>query len=473
MTRFNSLNIKQKLTLVLLLTISAGVVLNGTFFMVYERYQTRDQLRHEIEVVSKVAYSQIVAALDFNDASALQESAGSINYDESIDRVCLYNQDLELMANSAAEGVLCPDQPRLVQPGFHGDYFHYVENVMSGDVPLGVIYIRATTDFIETKIQRYFIMTLSVLALIAAMAMLVALALQKSVTSPLSELARTAATITEHKDYSVRATRIGQDELGQLVNAFNAMLDTIELRDRELRQHKVHLEQIVSERTSELKAANRELEAFSYSVSHDLRSPLRAIDGFSQALLEDYSETLDDTGKSYLERVRLASQRMGVLIDSLLRLSRVTRHELVLQDTDISLMCEEVIEDLRERNREREVEFSVQPGMIARCDRTLIRIALTNLLDNAWKYTRKQELPRVDVGVRNGEYFIADNGAGFDMRYADKLFMAFQRLHSSDEFEGTGIGLATTARVIRRHGGDIRAESEPGKGTAFYFSLPG
>ena len=229
----------------------------------------------------------------------------------------------------------------------------------------------------------------------------------------------------------------------------------------------------------ELEATNRELEAFSYSVSHDLRAPLRSIDGFSQILLEDYSGELDEDGKDYLSRVRTASQRMGRLIDDLLGLSRVTRGSMNRERVNLSALAEEVAEGLREARPERKVEFSAQKGLEVWGDRRLLRVALGNLIGNAWKFTAKEPEARVEFGVdeelsargRVPVYYVRDNGAGFEMAYADKLFGAFQRLHGADEFEGTGIGLATVQRIVHRHGGRIWAESELGRGATFYFTL--
>ena len=229
----------------------------------------------------------------------------------------------------------------------------------------------------------------------------------------------------------------------------------------------------------ELEATNRELEAFSYSVSHDLRAPLRSIDGFSQILLEDYADELDEDGKDYLSRVRAATQRMGRLIDDLLGLSRVTRGTMNRERVNLSALAEEVAEDLREARPERTVEFSAQEGLEVWGDSRLLRVALENLIGNAWKFTEKEPEARVEFGVdeelsRKGRvpvYYVRDNGAGFEMAYADKLFGAFQRLHGSDEFEGTGIGLATVQRIVHRHGGRVWAEGEVGRGATFYFTL--
>jgi PAS domain S-box-containing protein len=235
------------------------------------------------------------------------------------------------------------------------------------------------------------------------------------------------------------------------------------------------LEQRVIERTAQLAAVNRELETFSYSVSHDLRAPLRSIAGFSQALLEDYSDQLDEQGRDYLERVQSAGQRMARLIDDLLSLSRVTRTELGSETVQLSELAEIIALELQQLQPERRVDFAITRGLQAQGDAGLLRAALENLLGNAWKFTANQSHAQIEFGAtqRDGQkiFFVRDNGAGFDMTYANKLFGAFQRLHDTNEFPGTGIGLATVQRIINRHNGTIWAEAAVGQGATFYFTL--
>ena len=235
------------------------------------------------------------------------------------------------------------------------------------------------------------------------------------------------------------------------------------------------LEERVHERTLELDAANKELETFSYSISHDLRSPLNTVNGFSQLLVKSNSANLDEKGKHYLERIRLGTEKMGALIDSLLLLSKITRDPLEVAEVDLSKIARRVWQEIRESNPARKAELSLQDHLIATADPAMMLIVMQNLIANAWKYSGKRDSTHIEIGSKllvSGQFafFVKDNGDGFDMAYSDKLFQPFQRLHAPSEFEGTGIGLANVKRVIERHGGRIWANAEPGRGATFYFT---
>lgn len=249
-----------------------------------------------------------------------------------------------------------------------------------------------------------------------------------------------------------------------------------DITDRKRTEQEISiLNETLLHRAAALASSNKELEAFSYSVSHDLRTPLRSIDGFSQALLDDYAKALDDTGRDYLRRVRSAAQRMSHLIDDLLQLSRITRAEIRQQETNISEIVRAVVEELKAQNPQRDVTVTIQDNLWAYCDPRLLRVAIENLIGNAWKYSSRQPKAIIEFGIvmdKPGHtYYVRDNGVGFDMAFAGKLFGAFERLHAPDEFEGTGVGLATVQRIIRRHGGDIWAESAVDSGATFYFTI--
>ena len=243
---------------------------------------------------------------------------------------------------------------------------------------------------------------------------------------------------------------------------------------------RIKIEQQLQIRTAQLETANQELEAFSYSVAHDLRNPITSINGYIWVLEEEYAYLLDEDGKHYLERVRIATERMEQLIDDILRLSQVTKSKMQFDTVDLSRIAKEIVISLRQTSKEREVEFIIPEGIVAQGDEQLLKIVLENLLCNAWKYTRNKPRARIEFGVfQQGintqssvdTYFVRDDGAGFDMAKADKLFGAFSRLHGKNEFEGTGIGLATVQRIVHRHGGKIWADGEVNKGATFYFTL--
>jgi light-regulated signal transduction histidine kinase (bacteriophytochrome) len=261
-----------------------------------------------------------------------------------------------------------------------------------------------------------------------------------------------------------RYERRGRDALAALIESRN-----------EVRRANADLERRVAERTRQLEAANRELEAFAYAVSHDLRAPLRSMSGFSQILQESAPPELDEKSRHYLRRIHDASMRMSGLIEDLLNLSRIGRSELTARPISLSQIAAEAAAAVRERHPTREVHLDITPGMEVSADPRLLRIALENLVSNAWKYTSRTAQARVSIGTEAGEngpvYFVRDNGVGFDMKYVDKLFVPFQRLHPETEFPGNGIGLVTVQRIVARHGGRIWADAKPDEGATFYFTL--
>jgi signal transduction histidine kinase len=312
----------------------------------------------------------------------------------------------------------------------------------------------------------------SLLGLVLALVLVVG----RLIKEPVAALAEAAAAAAEGRP-GQPVPVAGPKEIATVTREFNRMVALRQQKEAEIQQLNQDLERRVQERTAQLEAANTELEAFSYSVSHDLRAPLRGIDGFSKVLLEDYNDKLDEIAKGHLERVRGAVARMSELIDDLLKLSRISRAEMKRGVVDLSATARELTTGLQHSAPDRAVAFVIQPEMIAHGDARLLRVALENLLNNAWKFTRKASPARIEFGAAPVEgqtaFYIRDNGAGFDMAYVSKLFGAFQRLHAPADYEGTGIGLATVQRIVRRHGGRVWAEGKPGEGATFYFTVPG
>jgi len=316
------------------------------------------------------------------------------------------------------------------------------------------------------------------MGLIMALAGVAAASLiSRAVTRPVHELQKGAEAIAAG-DLTHRVGTSAHDEIGRLSRTFDAMTIALE---RDIAERKKAEEEILGlnnqlqHHVRQLEESNRELEAFSYSVSHDLRSPLRSIAGFSQALLEDYQARLDAEGRDFLNRIVAATVRMGQLIDDLLKLSRIARMELKREQVDLSSMAATIVARIQENHPGREATFVIAPGLTASGDERLLTVVLENLFANAWKFSEKNPATVIEFGANHQggyiEFFVKDNGAGFDMAYAGKLFSPFQRLHRETEFSGTGIGLATVKRILNRHGGRVRIEGEVDKGTTVYFTL--
>ena len=337
-----------------------------------------------------------------------------------------------------------------------------------------VAYYLDTNSFFAKNVgvKIIFIILLSLLFLLVTTSYLI-----RKFTTPLADLTDSISSASiSNKNFHIDKTLLsGWGEVGVLSRAFEDMIEKLHAAFEELSHEEERLKEKVEERTHELQLANQELEKFSYSVSHDLRAPLRVISSFSDIVLEDYSDNLDDSGKEYLNLIKDNMVKMDSLIDDMLQLSMISRKELDIDNVNISLLATEILDRYRYANPERKVSISIENDLICKADRGLIIIVMENLIGNAWKYSSKKEQIEIEIGSLIKDdvivFFVKDNGAGFNMKYKNKLFEAFQRLHVESEFKGSGIGLATTARVISRHKGKIWAESEEGKGSVFYFSL--
>jgi signal transduction histidine kinase len=510
MTPFRDLPIKRKLTHIMTVTSGATLVLACVAFVTYELVMFRRTMVRDLATSAAIIGSNSTAALVFNDQRSAEETLAALRAQDHIIDAAIYSKDGRVLARYVRLGVkgeISVPQPEADGHRFGREDVVLFRRIVLDDETIGTVYMRSDLLEVYSRLRLYITIVAIVLVAASAVAFMLSSALQRVISQPVLHLADTARAVSDKKNYAVRAVAHGKDEIGQLVEAFNQMLTQIQERDTalqrahdeletrveertrelqeeikerrraedEVRRLNVELERRVMDRTAQLAAANKELEAFSYSVSHDLRAPLRSIDGFSQVLLKHYREQLDPQGQNYLERVRASSQRMGQLIDDLLNLSRMTRGELRREPVDLSAVARAVAGELQQAEPDRQVTFVIADGLVVDGDPRLLRVVLENLLDNAWKFTGKHPRARIEFGrtQRDGDtvYFVRDNGVGFNMAYADKLFGAFQRLHTRAEFEGTGIGLATVQRIIHRHGGGIRAEGAEGQGATFYFTL--
>lgn len=480
------LTIRQKLTSIAMLSSITALVSASLAFLAYDLHSFRQSLAGRIMTDAKIVSFNSVSPLLFNDAETATATLGGLKAEPAVVAAVIRTQDDGRPFATYFRDAPSTARPSLpaqaaAGPTFTADHLLVSEPIRFEGKPLGTLLIQADLGEIRDRQRRYAGIVLAVLGGSFVLALTMSRLVEKTISRPIDRLADTARAVSARKDYSVRAAAEGSDEIGLLIGTFNEMLDQIQRQDSDLKEahadlKEAHadLERRVETRTRDLAAANKELEAFSYSVSHDLRAPLRAIDGFSKAVLTDYGPQIEERGRHYLERVRAGTLRMAQLIDDLLGLARVSRRQLVRQRVSLSEIAGQVAAELAQRQPSRQVRLDLEEGLTAEADPQLLTIVFENLMGNAWKFTSKRADARVEVGRTNGPqpaFYVRDNGAGFDMAYADKLFGAFQRLHADADFEGTGIGLATVQRIVVRHGGRIWAEGAVEKGATFYFSL--
>jgi signal transduction histidine kinase len=492
-----SSSIGRKLRRLSILSSGTAVLAVSLALLFFQLQGVRRDLLRRLETVADLIAFNSAVAVDFNDADAATAMLSSLKMRTSIVTAAIVvNGRVFAMYRQAHASLPTSDDLLHTTSGYrftNHDVTVFRPIVAEGR-PLGMLLIRSDLHEID-QTWRWFA---AITAFVAIPALLIAVLIsqlsQRSISRPILNLASLAEAVSEKKDYSVRAPAVrSAAEIEQLIDTFNQMLTEIQRQHAEIEEARATLEHRVAERTRELEmrteqlevqerelaAANNELEAFSYSVSHDLRAPLRAIDGFSQAILAGgYNErVLDQRGTHFLERVRAGTQKMSSLIDDMLLLARVTRRPLDRTDVDVTAVAEEVAAELARHNPDRHVRCVIEHGLRAWADSHLLAIVFENLLGNAWKFTGNRDEAHIEVGQLTDSsepvFFVRDNGAGFDMTYAAKLFGPFQRLHDESSFEGTGIGLATVKRIITRHHGLVWAEAVEGEGATFYFTLGG
>jgi signal transduction histidine kinase len=475
-------SISRRLTWINMLVSGFALLMACCSFVGYDLITFRQGTIRNLSTQAQIIGANSASALLFDDSQSAERTLSVLRSAPEVVSAAIYSADGQQFAlykrdqGSTIEGLpkIPPDKSESY--GFAKGDINLSRLIVFQGKPIGTVYIKSDLQTLYSRLEGYAEIAAIVLAASLIAAFTISWPFQRTISKPVADLAEVARVVSREQNYSVRAMAAeSSGELAILIQAFNEMLTQIQQRDAALQAAQADLERRVDDRTTQLAAANKELEAFSYSVSHDLRAPLRSIDGFSQALLEDCGEQLDAEGKNHLHRVRAATQRMAVLIDDLLNLSRVTRTEMRKEQVDLSALAISIVRELQEEQPSRRVQSVIAEGLVVEGDSQLLRVVMENLLSNAWKYTSGHECARLEFGKhQNGgrpTYFVRDDGAGFDPAYAHRLFGAFQRLHAMTEFQGTGVGLATVQRIIRRHGGEIWAEGAVEKGATFYFTL--
>ena len=476
-----------RLTRMNLLVSGAALLIAALAFFLYDMVSFRQNLIGNLDAEARIIGENTVAALMFNDQQSAANTLMSLRRAPDVVAAVLTTNDGRVFARygvlngsrRVAQQLAAGETDGVWSSGTHVLVAHRI--VFQGK-PVGVVYISARLTEIGRRVRRYLLIAFIILLFSMAATVVISAISQRLVAQPISELAETALVVSRDQDYSVRAgIHADSREIAALVEAFNTMLNQIQERDTALNQARADLEVRVEERTAELRTANRELEAFSYTVAHDLRGPLDAIGGIAFLLAQSCGSAGDANVQSMIEQLKLSTTNMGSLIDDLLNFARASTAPVKSGPVDLSGMARAIAAELTTSDPDRPVDFVIEdtPEVIA--DAGLMHIVLDNLLRNAWKYTSQHARACIEFGAKQSFganqapgkliYFVRDDGAGFDPARMGQLFQPFQRLHAKQEFPGTGIGLATVNRILARQGGSIWAEGAVEKGATFYFTL--
>ncbi len=497
---FRDTPLRTKLRLLVLAISVAAVAGSCAVFIAYLWFSTRASMVRRQEIMATIVADQTIAAVEFNQPVQAATILATLKAERQIVAAAIYTPEGRLFASFLRAGAVPGDLP--ARPGEDGQRFVGGEllnfhAILSSGERVGTLHIRS--DLTDLRDRILVVLGTAILVLMGASIIVLAATTKLAglVTEPVIRLAEFAQSIAARKDYAVRMEPGGKDEAGRLIEAFNEMLaqiqskdsalasarDDLEIRVRERTREletevaeRKEAERRVLERTRELEVANKDLEGFSYSVSHDLRAPLRAIDGYSRMLIEDFGDKAQGESKRYLDVIVANTRRMSQLIDDLLAFAKLGRKTIDTAPIDMEILIREVVADQRQQLSGRDVDIRIAPLPPARGDVAMFRQVFANLVSNAIKYTRGRSPAIIEIGAQVGDseavYSIKDNGVGFEMQFAHKLFGVFQRLHSQKEFEGTGVGLALVARIVQRHGGRVWADGKVGSGATFFVALP-
>jgi signal transduction histidine kinase len=493
--------IRQKLVLIIMLATGLALLLAGIVLIVFEVLRFRNDLVSDLDTLADVVGQNSTAALSFDDPDDAEETMASLDARRSIVAAAIYDEEGRLFARYTRPGarVDFPARPEADGARFDEGAVSVFRPVHQEGERIGTVWVRSDLREMYERLTVQAATVGAVFLVAGLAALLLSSTLQRVISRPILHLADTARAVSERRDYSIRARKQSEDELGRLVDAFNDMLDQIQQRDTSLRLAKEDLEERVRERTlelrqelaerlraeselarsnEELQLSNKELDDFAYIASHDLKEPLRGIHNFSSFLLEDYADKLDEEGRSKLETLTRLTRRMETLIDSLLHYSRLGRVDLAIDRIDLNQVVAEVLESLGITLRQSGTEVRIpRPLPCVRADRARVGEIFHNLVVNAVKYNDK-ERKWVEIGFFDPEegwpqvFYVRDNGIGIPEKHFESVFRIFKRLHARDKFGGgTGAGLTIVKKIVERHSGKIWVESTPGEGTTFYFTL--
>jgi signal transduction histidine kinase len=481
MTSLRRRSIASMLTWMNVLASGIALMLVYVSFLGYNLYSLRDAAVASLSGEAQIVGSNSISAIVFDDRASAETTLGALSHSSDIVAAAIYTAGDAPFAQYPANGAIPIERRPLAQTDNLAHWASGADILIASRIefqgkPIGVVYLQAHLRGLRRQAIQYGVIAAGVLLICLAVALLVGTVFRRLLAKPIVSLSSTARLVSRYRDYSLRFTPDrSYYELASLTEAFNEMLAEIQRRDEALEQARAGLELRVEERTAELQAANRELEAFSYTVAHDLRGPLQSISNICFLIQQNEQVASSAATASMLTQLGLSVRSMSAMIDDLLDLSRSTSVPLESKQTDLSLLATSVLERLAMEQPERKVETIVARKCLVNADPGLMQVVVQNLLRNAWKFTGRSDHARIEFGCsQQGKvttFYVRDNGAGFDQRFAEKLFKPFQRLHANSDFPGTGIGLATVEKIIRRHGGEVWAEGEVDKGATFYFTL--
>jgi signal transduction histidine kinase len=471
---------RGKIARVVMATTGSALLVSTVAILTDEYVSHRADTESRLRIFARIAATQSSAAVLFKDSRTAEEILSSLRAEPDLVAAAIYTLEGHLFVR-----YLRPDARPEVLPstlggretGFHGGIFEHVEPITVDQKPVGTLYLRSDLGRLRSRMTWNTGIALLTLAAAAAVAIFMASRLLSLVTRPILRLEQVANKVTGERDYGVRAVQESDDEVGRLVHAFNEMLAQIQLRDDAIRKAHAELEERVQARTLALQNALREMESFTYTISHDLRAPLRALAGFSRMLLEDYASAVGTTGTEYITKISAAAKKMDALILDLLDYSRVTRQDVQIEPVNLEVLTTDTLRQMEAEIRERQAEVVVEKPLPVVLGHALtLGQTLTNLISNAIKFVAPGVKPRVHIRAVRGTGMVRleveDNGIGIEPEYQDRIFRIFERLHPVELYPGTGIGLAIVRKAMERMGGRSGVESELGRGSRFWIEIP-